>query len=198
MSRPQEFDRDDVLDRALLVFWRKGFEAASIQDLVDATGLNRGSLYNSFGDKAALFAAVMDSYLTISPTNPLVAAAQDPDSTVNVHMLIVDFFAALVTRAQNDGEHKGCLFTNTAAGAYGCSDAMSEWVREALGGLEEILTVLVKRGQQRGDLSATAKPSAIARSLIASAQGLNVMARAEASPQVLEDIATMAVRVLDK
>ena len=197
MARPQQFDRDDVLDRALLVFWHSGFEAASIQDLVDATGLNRGSLYNTFGDKAALFAEVMERYRANSPTMPLAQAARDPHNDADNRALIVTLFDDLVARALNDGDHKGCLFTNTSAGFYGCTDTMNDWVRETLKGLEETLTVLVKRGQKRGEIHSTAKPQAIARSLLASAQGLNVMARTGAEPQVLKDIATMAVRVLD-
>lgn len=198
MSRPQEFDRDDVLDRALLVFWRKGFEAASIQDLVDATCLNRGSLYNSFGDKAALFAEVMEHYRANSPANPLIEAAQDTNSSVNIRTLIIEFFDALVQRALDDGDQKGCLITNTAAGMYGCTEAMTEWVRDSLADLEELFIGLIKRGQKNGDISSTATPQAISRSLLASAQGLNIMARTGASPQILKDIATMAVRVLDE
>ena len=198
MSRPQQFDRDDVLDRALQVFWKKGFEAASVQDLVDATRINRGSLYNAFGDKAKLFAEVMQRYRASSPTGPLVEAAHDPDSDADVRVLIVNFFNDLVKRALIDQDHKGCLLTNTSAGFYGCSDAMTEWVRETLSGMEKTLATLVHRGQQRGDITASAKPRAIARSLVASAQGLNVMARTGASPQMLKDIAAQAVRVLER
>jgi TetR/AcrR family transcriptional repressor of nem operon len=198
MARPQQFDRDDVLDRALTVFWRHGFEGASIQDLVEATGLNRGSLYNTFGDKAALFAEVMERYRANSPARPLAEAARNPDSDANVRTLIVTFFNDLVYRAINDGDHKGCLLTNTSAGFYGCTEAMSTWVRESLSGLEATLTTLIERGQNRGDITASDKPSAIARSLLASAQGLNVLARTGASAQMLNDIATMAVRVLTR
>ena len=198
MSRPQQFDRDNVLDSALMVFWLKGYEAASIQDLVDATGLNRGSLYNSFGDKAELFAAVMQRYRDASPTKPLTDAARDAKSDVNMRTLIVTFFQDLTKRALNDPEHKGCLLTNTSAGFYGCSDTMAGWVRETLSGLENTLTTLVERGQKRGDITSHAKTRAIARSLLASAQGLNVLARSGASAQALKDIAAQAVRVLDR
>lgn len=197
MARPQQFDRDEVLDRALLVFWRSGFEATSIQDLVDATGLNRGSLYNSFGDKAALFAEVMERYRANSPTKPLAEAARNPQSAANIRTLIVTLFDDLVLRALNDGDRKGCLLTNTSAGFYGCTNAMSDWVRGTLSDLERTLTTLVARGQKRGEIKNSAKPEAIARSLVASAQGLNVMARTGAEAQVLKDIAAMAVRVLD-
>ena len=198
MARPQQFDREEVLDQALLVFWKKGFEAASIQELVDATGLNRGSLYNTFGDKAELFAIVMERYRANAPTKPLVDAANNPQGPANTRVLIASFFTALVQRAQKDGDHKGCLLTNTAAGFYGCTDAMTDWVRETLKGLEETLTTLVERGQKRGEIASGAKPSAIARSLVASAQGLNVLARTGAKPQMLEDVAAMAIRMLDR
>ncbi len=200
MPRPQQFDRDDVLDRALSVFWRQGYEAASIQDLVDATGLNRGSLYNAFGDKAQLFAEVMERYSASSPVTTLIDAAnpENGENGENARTLIRDFFIALVKRAVADKEHKGCLFTNTAAGFYGCSEPMSDWIRSALSGFEDALIILVKRGQQRREISATESPDAIARSLIASAQGLNVMARTGASTDQLKDIAAMALRVLNK
>lgn len=198
MARPQQFDRDEVLDHALLVFWKKGFESASIQDLVDATGLNRGSLYNSFGDKAELFALVMDRYRANSPAKPLIIAANDLESVIDARALITKFFSDLVERAQKDGDHKGCLLTNTTAGFYGCTDAMTDWVRETLKGLEEALTTLVKHGQLSGEITSGAKPNAIARSLVASAHGLNVLARTGAKPQMLKDVATMAVHLLDR
>lgn len=198
MSRPQQFDREDVLDQALLVFWQKGFESASVQDLVDATGLNRGSLYNAFGDKAQLFATVMERYASASPTKPLSEAAHDSDSSADTRQLIVNLFGDLVKRALADQDHKGCLLTNTSAGFYGCNDAMSDWLRDALGGLEKILTTLVERGQARGEITAEGNSRAIARSILASAQGLNVIARTGASAQTLKDIAAQAVRVLDR
>ncbi|MFC1673412.1 TetR/AcrR family transcriptional regulator [Pseudomonadota bacterium] len=197
MARPQEFNRNDVLDQALLVFWKKGFEATSVQDLVDATGLNRGSLYNTFGDKAELFAEVMEHYRAASPTKPLVQAVQDPHGDINVRDLIGLFFSDLVKRAQNDFDHKGCLMTNTSAGFYGCDETMAQWVRDSFAGLEDTLTTLIARGQKQGSVTSTAKPRALARALVASAQGFNVIARGGAKPQALKDIAAQAVHALD-
>lgn len=193
MPRPQQFDRDTVLDQAMLVFWLKGFDGASIQDLVDATGLNRGSLYNTFGDKAQLFAEVMERYRASSPVRSLAEAAPDAD----VRCLFHDFFSALVKRAKTDREGKGCLLTKTSAGLYGCTDAMAAWVRNTLAGMEDTFTALVKRGQKQGTITNPSKPRAIARYLVSAAQGLNVMASAGAKPEALEDIAEQSVRVLD-
>jgi len=197
MARPQQFERDDVLDKALQVFWEKGFECTSVQDLVDATGLNRGSIYLAFGDKAQLFSKVIERYSGSTPVKHMVEAARDTKSPLDPKAVIKQFFDDLVERALSDQQHKGCLLTNTSAGFYGCNETTAEWVREAFKGLESTITTLVKRGQSRGTITSNAKPRAIARALVASAQGLNILARSGGSAQALKDIATLAVRVLD-
>ena len=63
MARPKQFDRDEALERAMAVFWRRGYEGTSVRDLVEHMGINRGSLYDTFGDKRTLFLAAVDRYL---------------------------------------------------------------------------------------------------------------------------------------
>jgi TetR/AcrR family transcriptional repressor of nem operon len=193
MARPQSFDRTDVLTKALDVFWKKGFEDASVQDLVDATGLNRGSLYNSFGDKDDLFAEVMALYKTSSPVTLLTSASEDADITE----LFEAFFQRFVDRAEADLDHKGCLFTNTAAGLYGCSDDMAKSVCSSLDDMEGLIVRLIERGQDQDDITSTADPLKLARFLISSAQGINVMARTGASTDALQDIADQTLVVLN-
>lgn len=193
MARPQLFDRQTVLSQALEVFWQKGYDGASIQDLVDATGLNRGSLYNSFGDKDALFAEVMKLYRSQSPTRAMAVAPENAD----VSKLFEDFFQALVERSELDLDHKGCLMTNTAAGLYGCSQSMVDWVCESLHGMETLFVGLIERGQEFDDISSTEDPVKLARFLIASAQGINVMARTGADTEALQDIADQTLFMLN-
>ncbi|PCI42296.1 MAG: hypothetical protein COB46_00715 [Rhodospirillaceae bacterium] len=193
MARPQAFERSEVLSSALQVFWQKGYDGASVQDLVDATGLNRGSLYNSFGDKAELFGEVMELYKSQSPTKPMVMAPDDAD----VSLLFANFFQKLVDRADSDIDHKGCLFTNTAAGFYGCSDEMTQWVCETLESMEALFVRLIERGQEFDDISSAAEPVKLARFLIAAAQGLNVMARTGADTHMLQDIADQTLEALN-
>jgi len=193
MARPQSFDRPTVLSKALQVFWQKGYDGASIQDLVDATGLNRGSLYNSFGDKEEMFAEVMALYRSQSSVKILVNAPLD----ANVRALFNNFFQALVERAQNDLDQKGCLMTNTAAGFYGCSDRMTDWVCDAVEGMETLFVKLIERGQAAGDIASSSSPLKLARFLMASAHGLNVMASLGSDPSALEDIANQSLQALD-
>jgi len=193
MARPQEFDTDDVLQNAMLLFWQKGYDATSIQDLVDATGLNRGSLYNAFGDKAQLFAQVMERYRAFSPARALAEAPEG----ASPKQLIKDFFNTLVERAEHDPQNKGCLLTNTAAGLYGCNDIMAEWVRETIGQLENVVVEVIERGQARGEISDDQSATSMAHFIVATAQGLNVMARATPDIQTLKDIVANALRALE-
>jgi len=148
MARPKAFDREDVLDKATQVFWLKGYEATSIQDLVEATGINRGSLYNTFTDKAGLFGAVLGRYTDRSPARTLVANADDgpPRATIEA------FFADLVHIGAADPERRGCLLTNTAVELAPVDAEVAAYVRRALAVMEDALARLVERGQFTGEI----------------------------------------------
>src|ERR1700730_11789741 len=75
MAGVKQFDRDEVLDRAIVAFWTRGYEATSIDDLVEATGINRGSIYGTFGDKRRLFLMALDRYWV----NAMMEELSDPD-----------------------------------------------------------------------------------------------------------------------
>ncbi len=193
MARPREFDRDRVVDRAVEVFWRKGFEATSIQDLVEATGLNRGSLYNTFGDKAGLFEAVFGRYMATAPTQPVVAAAE----TGPPRQVIEEFFARLVEFGASDTDRRGCLMTNTAAEMAARDKDVAARVAAAFQGLEDALFRLIERGQETGEIAPWRDPRALARFLVAAAQGLRITAKVNRNRAALENIAEIALASLD-
>ena len=109
MARPVEFDYNDVLTNAMEQFWREGFEASSVQKLLDVTGINRGTLYNSFGDKDTFFKSCLDHY------NKLVA--KDLDASLNNADLapweaIEKYFDLAVLSVSNKQRSMGCLLVN--------------------------------------------------------------------------------------
>src|SRR5271154_5098478 len=114
MAGVRRFDREDVLDRAALVFWRDGFQATSIQDLEAATGLGRGSLYNAFGDKASLFRAVLSRYAETQGGPPLLHLA-DPDVLAGLSRMLHE----IAGRMGEPGRPRGCLITNTCVNGGG-------------------------------------------------------------------------------
>ena len=108
MGRRKSFEPVEILDRAMQAFWRQGFEATSIDDLVTATGINRASLYGTFGDKAALFQACLERYADQIVRPSLAALAKgDPGA-------VPRFLKALAAYAASDPKRQGCLIVNTA------------------------------------------------------------------------------------
>jgi TetR/AcrR family transcriptional repressor of nem operon len=194
MARPQEFDRREVITRAMNVFWRKGFEATSIQDLVAATKLNRGSLYNAFGDKAGLFAAVMEAYAATAPASELLRAIETGGPA---RQAIETFFAALVERGTADKERRGCLIVNTASELVSRDPRVAQWMEAAARRREQALTALVERGQAAGEIAPWRDARALGRFLFAAAQGLIVTGKMDPDQAVLEDVADMALSLLD-
>lgn len=192
MGRPQQFDYDTVVDKAMEVFWRKGYEATSIQDLVDGTGLNRGSLYNTFDSKEGLFAVVRDRYSQISLATALIEEAK----TAKPREAIEDFLLTLAKRIAKDPDHRGCLIVNTATELAPHNIDARDWVNDAVKDLENALTTLITRGQKNKSFKSKEKPRVLARLVLASVQGMLVIGKANPSPKVLKDIAQAALGAL--
>ena len=192
MGRPQQFDLETVVEAAMQMFWRKGYEATSIQDLVDATGLNRGSLYNTFDSKEGLFSTVCERYQQISLATPLIEVAK----TAPPRVAIEDFLMTLAKRIANDPEHRGCLMVNTATELSPHNEEAREWVNTAVKDLEDALTKLIKRGQKNKTFKSKEAPRSLARLLLASIQGMLVIGKANPSPRLLNDIARTALAAL--
>lgn len=192
MARPRQFDRSEVVDRATEVFWLKGYQRTSIQDLEEATRIKRGSLYHAFGDKAGLFAAVLERYGAISPARRLIEQAESgpPRETIEV------LFAEIVAIGAGDHRRRGCLLTNTAVELSAVDAAVGEQVAESLWTIESALFRLIERGQARGEIARLREPHALARFLLAALQGLRVIAKVNPDRRALEDVAAVALAAL--
>lgn len=175
------------------VFWSKGFEATSIQDLVDAMGINRGSIYDTFGDKSGLFEAVLQRYLVDAPSQRLIENAETGEPREEIEK----FFNGLMERPQAPGECCGCLINNSIVELAARDEVLAARFKAGMAGLENALFTLISRGQETGDISPWREPRAVARSLLASAQGLIVLSKVAPGPETLDDIAQTALSLLD-
>jgi TetR/AcrR family transcriptional repressor of nem operon len=193
MARPREFERDVVLDRAMQVFWSKGYEATSIQHLLDRMGIQRGSLYDTFGDKRALFFAAIDRYDRVV-TAKLVAVLEEPRSGKDA---IRRFFRLKVEAALERGRPRGCLVTNSASELGSRDRGAASRVGAALTKIEAAFHRAVVRAQKAGEIDPARNPRALARFLTSSAQGLSVMAKASPHRAVLGDIVNVILAALD-
>lgn len=188
MGRHREFDVDQALDAALSVFWRKGYEGTSYTDLTQATGVERPALYSAFGNKEALFRAVLaryyERYLDFFP-----AGLQQP-SARQVVEFILRGAAELHTRYQ---DRTGCLGIH---GALAGSDEV-EPIQHALIAArtdgEASLRARLERAQQEGDLPAGADPATLAAFVMTILHGMAVQAKAGVGRDRLEAVVTQAL-----
>ena len=183
-----------VLDRAMRAFWSGGYEATSVQDLVDRTGIQRGSLYATFGDKRALFLAAIDRYDRVV-TAKLLAALDEPTSGLEA---IRRFFRLKIEWAVAANRPRGCLVTNSATELAPRDRGASTRVGAVLGKIEAAFHRAVVRAQRAGEIDPARNPRAVARFLTSSAQGLSVMAKTFPERAFLEDIVDVILAVLKR
>ena len=176
-----------VLDRAMRVFWSRGYEAASISHLVDRMGIQRGSLYEAFGDKRALFLAAIDRYDRVVSAE-LLACLAEPASGVGA---IQAFFQRKIELSLEPGRPRGCLVTNSATELGSRDRGAASRVGSVLAKMEAAFHRAVVRAQAAGEIDPLRDPRALARFLTSSAQGLSVMAKTFPDRAVLEDIAAV-------
>ena len=188
-GRPREFDADQALDRALKVFWRKGYEGASLPDLTRAMRINRPSLYAAFGNKESLFRKVIERYVE-GPAGYVRAALDEPTARAVAERLLggsVD----LLTDPRNP---RGCLMVQ---GALACGEA-AESIRRELSAHRAAAEVAVRQRFQRtlaeGDLPADADPGDLARYVVTLLRGMAVEAAGGASRDELRRVVEMALR----
>jgi TetR/AcrR family transcriptional repressor of nem operon len=183
MARPREFDEEEVLTRALDVFRAKGFEGATLDELEQATGLRRGSLYGAFGDKRALFLKALGRYLDTCLRDRLAALACPGAGRA----AIVGFFEVLARDATADRERKGCLVTNCSIELTDRDPDLACQAARSLDLFEHGFAAAVRAAQEKGEISPAWDPVRLARFLTVCMEGMLVLARARPDAAWLDD-----------
>lgn len=192
MSRPQEFSTSEALHQAMGVFWRKGYEATSLTDLLAATGLSKSSLYATFGSKRDLFLTAFDAYRQARARDAHQVLQQAP-----ARQAIDAFFHQLFADVVTDQPALGCMSINQAVELAPHDPAVRERVVQDLRLMEEVLTQAIARGQQDGSLTSPRPARDLAKLLVLAFPGLQVMARAGYSQLELDDALYMLFTHLD-
>ncbi|MFI6090957.1 TetR/AcrR family transcriptional regulator [Streptomyces sp. NPDC051218] len=181
MGRPKQFDPDAAVERAMDVFWRKGYAATTPQDLVDALGIGKGSLYNTFGSKRALFERALRRYRD-SQAAALIEMIEEPGP---VKERVREALWLLVEMDLADPDRRGCMAVNTAAELAGTDEVAADLVRHMLDRTEEAFSVLVEKGQRAGEIASARDARAVGSLLLATVVGLRLMARIAEGPERL-------------
>jgi TetR/AcrR family transcriptional regulator, transcriptional repressor for nem operon len=193
MARQKEFDREEALQNAMEVFWSRGYGAASIQDLVQHMGINRQSLYDTFGDKHALYLQALDRYRQVEGRR-LIELLERPGS---VKKNLRQLFAEVVEKALCDREHRGCFMGNATSELAGrCKETASRTCSN-MTATEEAFYGALLRGAKEGELRGIRDPRALACFFYCMLQGLVMMAKARQDRKVLNDVVRVTLSVLD-
>ncbi len=193
-GRPRSFDWNQALDRALQVFWRKGYKGASLSDLTKAMGINRPSMYAAFGDKEELFRKALVRYVN-GREGYLFEALKLPTARAVAERLLL---GAADSMCGGEGNPAGCLLVQGGL-AVGDED---ESIRRELISRRRANEAIVRRRLQRAkreeDLAPTSDPAVLARYIATISQGIAVQAASGASRDQLREVAKTALRAWPK
>src|SRR5687768_7898610 len=193
MAGKKAFDPQRVLEKAMNAFWERGYEGISIDDLVQSTGIGRGSLYATFEDKHSLYLAALDQYVAAvrAQTSALL------EQTGTLHEVLQQLFQAQLDALLSDPARRGCFLVNASLEMAPHDPEVSKIVQSAHQELEEALYRLLIKAQVASELSWQHDPHQLAHFLLATLVSLRVLARGQQERRVLEDVVKTALSVFD-
>lgn len=192
MARPREFDEEVVLDAAIHCFWSRGYEATSVKDLVETTGIAAASLYNAFGDKRALFRTALDHYVETSIGKRIRRC-----ETLPPREAIGAFFDEILHRSLADREHKGCMLVNSALEMAPHDSEFRQIIASVLNRIEKFFLDCLKAGQTDGTITRAMPAESLARHLLGVLMGVRVLARARPERALLQGAIAPALALLE-
>jgi TetR/AcrR family transcriptional repressor of nem operon len=192
MARPREFDEGAVLDAAVQCFWAQGYEATSVKDLMERTGLTAASLYNAYGDKRALFRTALNRYVESSIGARIARCEALPPRDA-----IRSFFDDILHRSLSDRDHKGCMLVNSALEMAPHDPEFRRTIAGALKRIETFFLACAEKGQADGTITASTPASALAQHLLGVLMGVRVLARVRPERPLLEGAIATALASLD-
>jgi TetR/AcrR family transcriptional repressor of nem operon len=192
MARTKDFDEQCVLEKAMHLFWLKGYNATSMQDLVDELGISRSSLYDTYGDKHSLFMQALKNY----QANNHEQVKELVRNTASTKEVINKILANIVNELTADKEHKGCFLVNAsvemAPGDKEVGDMLCQNDRQ----MEDFFYETLKAGQQKGEITNAQDARLLAKFIINNIKGLRVASKSAADAKVFNDIIALTLSVL--
>jgi TetR/AcrR family transcriptional repressor of nem operon len=193
MARNKEFNTDAAIDSAMGLFWRRGYANTSLQELTEGLGINRSSLYGTFGSKHALFVTALTRYARQAPMPLLDVLSTQGPLVPRLRLVLV----ALVDADLRDPDHKGCMLINSAMETMPGDAETGRIFCQTWDTIHAAFESAIRRAQATGELPGSVKPAAAAAFLQTTLQGLRVMAKAKSDRQPLIASIDLALKVLN-
>lgn len=192
MARPLEFDKNVALDAAMEQFWREGYEASSIQKLLDVMGINRGSLYSSFGDKESLFKVVLDRYEQIVDQHIRVTLLEMEDPIEAINQFLSERYRKFPKRKISNG----CLFVNTVNELTHTEPGLARLVARKQNEIEMLIAKRLEEAQRKGFISSDVNCGTLAGFVLVVIGGLNVRSKQSPDKKQLMGIIDLAMKAV--
>jgi TetR/AcrR family transcriptional repressor of nem operon len=175
MGRPREFDEDLALDRAMNVFWQRGYQATSTEELMEAMGIGRGSFYNTFGSKREVYLRTLDRYLLLLEEGGPYRVLFEREPGVDAMEALLGSYIDSV--ASDEGAH-GCYFVHVAKEHRGDDPEVTAAIRRGIARMRVIIADQMRAAQKDGALPGTLDPEKAALLMMAVAWGAHVLIEA--------------------
>ncbi len=192
MARTKEFNEIEILDKAIDLFWFKGYNGASMQDVVDSLGLSRSSIYDTFGDKHQLYISALEQYRKQAAGGLIDMVKQSISPIQTIQQLL----EMLSNDSLNTVCNKGCFMTNSTIELAPHDPEIHKIVKDNMQDIEEAFYNLVKKGQDLGEITNQNDARALARFLFNTISGIRVAAKSGADKAVYQDIIHVTLSVL--
>lgn len=192
-GRPREFEIDAAVESAMQVFWTRGYHDTSLVDLIDGTGLSRGSLYKAFGDKHGLFLDALDRYIAQS-LERLLGTLQQPGSAKAAIRKTLMGLAEMSCRAEG---RRGCLLVATATEMVSHDELVAERVKAMIDRIRKAYAEAIRRGQASGEIAAHHDPQALATLIVCFTHGMRTLGKVDAIDKQMRAVVDQAMRLLD-
>jgi len=193
MARTKDFDENEVLNKAIGIFWHKGYNGTSMQDLVDGLGISRSSLYDTYGDKHTLFIKALESYQGINSDK----ICNIMNSSASAKEVIKNLLEFITNGLLKDRDQKGCFMVNAEVEVAPHDQEVSEMICKNDQQIEETFYKAIKKGQDTGEISPLRDARALARFISNNVKGLQVTAKSTTERAVFDDIIKLTLAVLD-
>jgi TetR/AcrR family transcriptional repressor of nem operon len=192
MARTKVFDEEEVLDKAMNLFWQKGYNATSAQDLVDTLGISRSSLYDTYGDKHTLFVKALQQYRKerIDPVIKEVNSAEDAEAYIR------NFFELVKTAALAENSSMGCFMVNSAVEMAPVDSEVATIANSIMHDTENAVCKVIQKGQDAGVFTTRYPAIALARFVLNSLNGLRVTVKFDTNQQMFDDILNICLSAL--
>ena len=193
MARTKDFDENEVLAKAIQLFWHKGYNGTSMQDLVDTLGISRSSLYDTYTDKHTLFIKALESYQQAG----VLKIQQIINETDSAKETIRKLLELVATDLAGDKQQKGCFMVNAEVEVAPHDQEVNRVVCNNDQQMEHVFYEVIKKGQETGEIKNNQNARALARFIFTTIKGIRVSAKSTSDRSVFDDIIKLTASTLD-